>query len=168
MNAVLATPGEDAGQKFDIANVHIRTPAAQAGQAVCRWRRYFDRKHLTRPLWVTETGYPADPAQQTDPSYQGGAVAQARYLADALPVMLGAGAAMVFVTERDWGTGRYASEGVLDTSDPLTASPIYTRRPSFYVTQKLAEGGWRRASQARPACNLGVHAHAPRRVIPTQ
>jgi hypothetical protein len=41
INAMLSTPGTDALHKFDIANIHIRTPdPAQAGQAVPRWRRY--------------------------------------------------------------------------------------------------------------------------------
>jgi hypothetical protein len=137
MNAVLASLGPDPASHFDIANIHVRTTPAQARAAVARWRRYFVAKHFTGPLWVTETGYPADPAQQTDPSYRGGPAAQARYLSAVIPAMLGAGAAKVFVTERDALSGRYASEGVLDSDDPLTADPQFTRRPSFYAVQRL-------------------------------
>ena len=45
--------------------------------------------------------------------------------------------AMVFVTERDTQTGPYASEGILQSADPLTANPQYTRRPSYYAVQTL-------------------------------
>ena len=157
MNAVLAAPGKNASRKFDIVNVHIRTPASDVAAVVCGWRRYFLEKAVMDPLWVTETGYPADPAEQTDPKYQGGASAQARYLASALPAMLGAGAANVFVTERDAVGGRYASEGVLDTADPLTDSPVYTRRPSFYVVRHLADGAWRSDSRDASRCPINWH-----------
>ena len=72
MNTMLATLGTDAPHKFDIANIHIRTPPAQTGAIVASWRRYFAARGFNGPLWVTETGYPADPTQQTDPGYQDG------------------------------------------------------------------------------------------------
>jgi hypothetical protein len=43
----------------------------------------------------------------------------------------------VFITERDALNGLFASEGILDTSDPLTADPQYTRRPSFDAVRRL-------------------------------
>jgi hypothetical protein len=137
LHEVFATPGLDATHKFDIANIHVRTPEAGAAPTVARWRRYFSGLGFHGPMWVTETGYPADPAEQTDPSYRGGPGAQARYLSAAIPAMLAAGAAKVFLTERDALSGPYASEGVLDTDDPLTADPQYTRRPSFYAVRRL-------------------------------
>jgi hypothetical protein len=139
IDAMLATPGVDAIHKFAIANIHVRTPAAQAGPTVRAWRRYFASQGFTGPLWVTETGYPADPAYQTDPAYQGGPPAQARWLRAVIPAMLCAGAAKVFLTERDNLGGRFASEGFLQTSDPLTAHPAFTRRPSFYAIRALAQ-----------------------------
>jgi len=142
MNAMLATPGTHAAHKFDIANIHLRTAPAQAGAVVCGWRRYFARRGFTGPLWVTETGYPADPTQQTYPGYQDGAPAQARYLNAVIPEMLRAGAAKVFATERDTLTGPYASEGFLQTPNPLPAFPTYTRRPSFYAVLHLARERW--------------------------
>jgi hypothetical protein len=165
MNEVIAAAGGSVRHMFDIANVHVRAAPAIAGTVVCDWRSYFEAKGVTGPLWVTETGYPADPSQQPDPGYQGGAEAQARYLAAALPAMLRAGAAAVFVTERDALTGRYASEGVLDTTDPLTADPVYTRRPSFGVVRRLATGGWRTADRAAAGCrgNSLVGRAAPAR-----
>jgi hypothetical protein len=142
MNAMLATPGTHAAHKFDIANIHVRVPPAQTGAVVCTWRRYFARQGFTGPLWVTETGYPADPSQQTYPGYQDGAPAQARYLKAVVPEMIRAGAAKVFATERDTLTGPYASEGFLQTPNPLPAFPTYTRRPSFYAIQHLAREHW--------------------------
>ena len=141
MDTMLSTPGEGASDKFDIANIHVRTPAAEAGAVVSRWLRYFAVKGFNGPLWVTETGYPADPFQQTDPAYQGGADAQARWLTTVIPAVIRAGAAKVFVTERDQQAGRYASEGVLQTSDPLTADPSYRRRQSFYAVRDLVTSG---------------------------
>jgi hypothetical protein len=132
IDQVLATPGTDAIHRFDLANIHVRTRAIQAGPTVARWRHYLARKGFHGPLWVTETGYPADPAWQTQPGYQRGPVSQARWMTTVIPAMLHAGAAMVFVTERDNLTGPYASEGILETPDPLTANPQYTRRPSYY------------------------------------
>lgn len=139
MDAVFATPGVDALHDFDIANIHIRTPnPLDAGVVVRSWRHYFASNGFHGPLWVTETGYPADPAFQTETGYRDGAVSQARWMATAIPDMLASGAAMVFVTERDNLTGPYASEGVLRGANPLTAAPIFTRRPSFYAVRALA------------------------------
>ena len=152
MNAMLATPGIDAARKFDIANIHVRTSPGLVGTVVCRWRHYFARKAFAGPLWVTETGYPAARAEQTDPGYEDGAGSQARYLTNAIPTMIAAGAAKVFVTERDAMTGRYASEGVLRTPNPLPALPSFVRRPSFYALRSLAEGAWRSDARSHPTC----------------
>jgi hypothetical protein len=138
LNAVFATPGVDAVHKFDIANIHVRTPAVGAAPTVARWRRYFSSLGFHGALWVTETGYAADRAYQVDPGYRDGAVSQAKWMAAVIPAMLGAGAAMVFVTERDSMSGRFASEGILRSSDPLTADPQYAPRPSFYAVRALA------------------------------
>lgn len=140
IETMLATEGVDAVHKFDIANIHVRGRAQDAGAIVSAWRRYFASKGFEGPLWVTEAGYPAHPSFQTDPAYRGGAGAQARYLGAAVPAMVRAGADKVFVTERDSLSGGFASEGVLDSDDPLTAHPRYTRRPSFYTLRNLAKG----------------------------
>ncbi|HET7047390.1 MAG TPA: hypothetical protein VFI54_03895 [Solirubrobacteraceae bacterium] len=138
LNQVFATPGAEAIHKFDIANIHVRTPESGAAPTVARWRRYFASAGFRGPLWVTETGYPADPAYQTDPGYRNGATSQAKWMSRVIPAMLGSGAAMVFVTERDSLTGRFASEGILQSADPLTADPQYKLRPSFYAVRALA------------------------------
>jgi hypothetical protein len=138
MDAMLASLGPDATQAFDIANIHVRGAAAGTGRVVASWRRYVARAGFEGPVWVTEAGYPADPGQQTDPAYRGGPKGQARYLKAAVPAMVRAGAAKVFISERDALGGRFASEGILDTSDPLQAEPRYSRRPSFYAVRALA------------------------------
>jgi hypothetical protein len=137
MDAMLASLGADAMHEFDVANIHVRGRAADTKRVVARWRRYFTRHGFGGPLWVTEAGYPADPSHQNDLSYRGGADAQARYLTAAVPAMIRAGAAKVFITERDALSGPFASEGILDTSDPLTVNPQYTRRPSFAAIREL-------------------------------
>jgi hypothetical protein len=152
IDAVLSTPGADARRKFDIANIHLRAPAAKTAAIVCSWRRYFAAKDFTGPLWITEAGYPANPAWQTDPTYQGGAAAQAHYLATAIPDMIAAGAAKVFITERDSMTGPYASEGFLQTPDPLPNIPAITRRPSFNTIQQLTHRDWTQVTPAPNRC----------------
>jgi hypothetical protein len=158
IDAMLATPGADAIHKFDIANIHVRTGAAAAGPTVAGWRRYFAQEGFTGPLWVTETGYPASPAYQLEHGYQGGALAQARWLTAVVPSMICAGAAKVFLTERDGLGGRYSSEGFLRTSDPLTADPAYTRRPSFYAIRALAQAESHSPSAGRQAACTAVRA----------
>jgi hypothetical protein len=156
MTAMLASLGPQGAGAFDIANIHVRGRAAETGRVVARWRRYFARAGFSGPLWVTEAGYPADPDHQMDPAYRGGPAAQARYVTAAVAAMIRAGASRVFVTERDALGGGFASEGILDTSDPLQADPQYTRRPSFYALRALARHGGgpvearRRGGPARP------------------
>jgi hypothetical protein len=152
MNAMLATRGADARHKFDIANIHIRTPnPATTGAVVRSWRHYFSHNGFDGPLWVTETGYPANPVFQTQPGYQDGPNAQARWMTTAIPAMVKAGAAIVVATERDTKTGRYASEGVLQSTDPLTADLRYARRPSFYAVRAIAHRRPDRTHDARRA-----------------
>lgn len=139
IDQVLGALGARAVHRFDIANIHVRAPAAQVGPTVINWRHFFSRLGFHGPLWVTETGYPADPAFQTDPSYQNRPASQARWMTSVIPAMLHSGAAMVFLTERDTLTGRYASEGILQSTDPLTADVSYTLRPSYYAVRALAK-----------------------------
>lgn len=152
IGAVLSYLGAHAARGFDVANIHVRSDPAEAGWLVREWRRYFARHWSAVPLWVTETGYPADPVWQTDRGYRGGPSAQARYLRAAVPAMICAGAAKVFITERDSLTGRYASEGLLKTPDPLPADPTYVRRPSFYAIRALASTTSRAASASARRC----------------
>ncbi len=147
LEQVFATPGYDAAQKFDIANVHIRDTLANLLGDVMGWRKFFTFfGDGNVPLWVTETGYPSDPAWQFDPSFRGtdvpsGQAEQAAFLAKALPTMLYAGAARVFVTERDDMTGMFASEGVLGgaVTDADENSPNPIEKPAFATFEQLVQ-----------------------------
>jgi hypothetical protein len=158
IDTVLATLGATATRDFDIANIHIRTPAGLTGRIVRRWRRYFASRGFTGPLWVTETGYPADPTWQTEAGYRDGPLAQARWIGAAVPGMICAGASMVFLTERDSLSGPYASEGFLKVTDPLPAFPTYVRRPSFDTIRRLARPGLWRGTARNGECAPSRHA----------
>jgi hypothetical protein len=151
LHAVFATPGFDAIHRFDIANIHVRTSAPGAARTVARWRQYFSGLGFHGPLWVTETGYPADPVWQTEPGYRDGPVSQAKWMSAVIPGMLKAGSAMVFVTERDSLSGRFASEGILRSADPLPTHPQSERRPSFYAVRAIARSLLRHRGHGRGA-----------------
>jgi Glycosyl hydrolase catalytic core len=135
LQRVFAVPR--AAQSFDIANVHLR---GSVDAVVARFREF--RAQLVRmgfkgPVWVTEHGYPADPALQTDPAFTGGDAAQAGYLTQSLVGLGEAGAGQTFVTLRDQGTtGKYATEGV----EHLVEAPGYAvqRRLAFTAVRRLA------------------------------
>jgi hypothetical protein len=134
---------------FDVAALSLRGSVRTVAAAVPKWRRRLAARGFHGPIWVTEHGYPADPAYQWDPSYRGGPAgqaaadgpgAQAAYLAASLPRLLRAGASRVFVTLRDSRGGPWASEGLLTGSvlDPPQPDPVIVRRPAAAVFQRLA------------------------------
>ena len=137
---VFATPGADAAQAFDIANVHERAPLDSLASDIGAWRQFFAGYGFDGPLWVTEHGYPSDPAYQYDPAYGQGASSQASYLTASIPTLIDAGAAKVFVTERDNLAGQFASEGLLggDVLDPPVASPLIVEKPAYAAVRALA------------------------------
>ncbi len=146
---VFGTPGANAAHSFDIANVHLRDRASRLGADLRSWTRFYARYGFTRALWVTEHGYPSDPAYQYDPAFRGadaagGLAAQARFLAVSVPRLVAAGAARVFVSERDNLGGAFASEGVLagQVSDPVAAESEYrvVAKPAVSVLRALASG----------------------------
>ena len=124
--------------KIDIGTIHLRTSARAAATLVDSWRKYFSSHGIDGPLWLTEFGYPAETAFQFDAKYRGGEAAQAAFLEATMPGVVGAGAQMIFVTERDWGSGAFASEGILSTTDPLPANPAVRRKPAFDVVRSAA------------------------------
>ena len=140
LGQVFATPGADAAQAFDIANVHERGDLDGLAADIAGWKQFLAANGFTGPLWVTEHGYPSDPSYQYDPGYAAGPASQASYLAASIPTLLDAGAAEVFVTERDNGTGEFASEGVLggDVLDPPVADPGIVAKPSLGVVTGIA------------------------------
>jgi hypothetical protein len=137
---VLATPGADAARKFDVAAVHLRLrvpgPAANLARPLRGWRELLARHGFTGPVWVTEHGYPADPAFQRDPAFDDGEGSQAAFLRESIRLLADAGAAQVFVTLRDNLWGEYLSEGIvhIDESGPDHAAD---RRPAFAVVREV-------------------------------
>lgn len=113
LDRVFNTPWANASAKFDIGDIHLRGALPgmlgdlRARQAFwVKWGRHV-------PTWVTEHGYPSDPAYQAGAPAPLGEPAQAAYLAQTLPALALAGAAQIFVTLRDGGDGQYGSEGIL-------------------------------------------------------
>jgi hypothetical protein len=148
---VFATPGADAAHKFDIANIHLRGPADGLPRGMARWRATLARHGIDRPLWVTEHGYSADPAWQSDPAFRGGEAEQAAYLDRSLLRMAEAGAERIFVTLRDMGDADYAAEGVTHIDE--TAPYESHRRPAFEAVRRFVERwssipGWRALQRA--------------------
>jgi hypothetical protein len=139
LERVFATPGADAIHKFDIANVHLRGPVDNVVRRYGEFRSWIEARGFHGPLWVTEHGYPADPAFQTDRAYAGGDPSQAAYLTQTLVGLGELGAPQVFVTLRDNLDGEYASEG-LERIDEAAGNAV-TRRESFATVQRLV-GNW--------------------------
>jgi hypothetical protein len=141
---MLGTPGADAARKFDIAALHLRlrlrNELADLPAYLRTWRDLLAARGFHGPVWVTEHGYPADPAFQWDPAYRGGPAAQAAFLGESIPRLADAGADQVFVTLRDNLWGEYLSEGLvhIDQSEPTLPA---TRRPAFEVARSLS-GEW--------------------------
>jgi hypothetical protein len=167
--AFAAVPGLAA--RTDAVNVHIRGPIADVRLQLAAWRAIFGVRAPGVPLWVTEAGYPADPAFQPDPGYQDGEPGQARYVSDLLSVLLGGGAAKVFVTERDNLGGGFASEGLVADDGGMMA----VRPRVAFETFRAAAARWPdlaplsaegAAMAAAPAGPAPASAEAPPAVTP--
>jgi hypothetical protein len=143
---VLATPGADAARAFDIANVHLRGHARWLPGQLAGWRELLARHGFAGPVWVTEHGYPGDPAYQSDPVFQGGEAGQAAFLTESVLALAEAGADEVFVTLRDNLDGGFASEGVTSIAEQ---SPYPARRkPAFAAMRRLVDR-WDELTAAR-------------------
>jgi hypothetical protein len=143
---VLATPGADAAHAFDIANLHLRGHARWLPGQLTGWRDRLARHGFDGPVWVTEHGYPADPAYQSDPAFVGGEAAQAAFLTESVLSLAEAGADEVFVTLRDNLDGGFASEGVAGIDDD---APYEVRRkPAFAAVRRLVDR-WDELTAAR-------------------
>jgi hypothetical protein len=141
LQRVFDTPGADALQKFDIANVHLRGPVDAVVRRYGQFKSWLAERGFTGPLWVTEHGYAADPAFQTDPAYRGGDAAQAAYLTQTLVGLGEAGAPQVFVTLHDGGLdGEYATEGLERIDETPGVDYPVTRRESFAAVRRLVDG----------------------------
>jgi hypothetical protein len=134
---VLVTPGADAAHAFDIANLHLRGHDRALPGLLSAWRDRLAGYGFAGPVWVTEHGYPADPAYQVDPAFHGGEGAQAAYLTESVLSLAEAGANEIFVTLRDNLDGGFASEGVVAIDDraPFTVR----RKPAFAAVRRLVD-----------------------------
>jgi hypothetical protein len=143
MADVMAALGDDPGASFDIANIHVRGDLDSLAEHVGSWRAFFRERDYVGPLWVTEHGYPSATAFQRDPLFRGGERAQADYLRESLPTLLGAGAERVFVSERDNLTGEFASEGLLggNVLDPVPASPNVVHKAAVDAVARATANG---------------------------
>jgi hypothetical protein len=151
LERVFATPGADALHRFDIANVHLRGPAEAVVRRYGEFRSWLAARGFAGPLWVTEHGYPADPAFQVDAAYRGGDAAQAGYLTHTLVGLGELGAEQVFVTLRDNLEGAYATEGLVHI-DAAAGHPA-SRRQAFAAVRRLTTEwadvmAWRREQRA--------------------
>jgi hypothetical protein len=152
LERVFATPGADAVHKFDIANAHLRGPVDAVVHRYGELKARLAALGFHGPLWVTEHGYPADPAFQLDRAYAGGDAAQAAYLTQSLVGLGELGAEEVFVTLRDNLEGEYATEGLVHIDE--AAGYTSTRRPSFDAVRRLVLEwdqvmAWRREQRER-------------------
>ena len=172
LERVLAAPGADAAHSFDIANVHLR---GTVGAVVARYAEVQGR--LAReagfqgPLWVTEHGYPADPAFQIDPAFAAGGPSQAGYLTQSLVGLGEAGAGQVFVTLRDHAVGEYSTEGV----EAMVEAPGYavTRRESFAAVQRVAQSwnqiiAWRAEQRQHESRQAALTRSASLAIVPAK
>ena len=141
LQRVFDTPGADALHKFDIANVHLRGTVDAVVNRYDAFRSWLAEHGFHGPLWVTELGYPADPAFQTDPAYKDGDASQAAYLTQSLLGLGEAGAPEVFVTLRDNSAleGKYVSEGLEQIDETPGGDYPVTRRASFAAVHRLIE-----------------------------
>jgi len=120
--------------RIDIAAIHLRGSLRRVRGTLARALRFYRRAGFAGPLWVTETGYPSDPAWQPQAGFQGGARDQARWVRRALRSLVDGGAGAVFVSLRDnaeLGAGPYLSEGILRW-------PSGRAKPAFRAVQRLA------------------------------
>ena len=177
LERVFATPGTDAIHKFDIANVHLRGPVAPVVNRYQQFRAWLGDRGFKGPLWITELGYPADPAYQVDPSFTDGDAGQAAYLTQSLVDLGEAGAKQVFVTLRDGGEGAYASEGLVHMDEApggaTTRRDVVLRGQAARDKLGSADGLAPRAAQeraGRPAVRGGgrLRGGTPRRAVLAQ
>jgi hypothetical protein len=120
--------------RVDIASIHLRGSLRRVRVNLRRTVRLYHREGFDGPLWVTETGYPSDPAAQPQPGFQGGPRDQARWLNRALRSLVDGGAGAVFVSLRDnaeLGAGPFASEGIVTW-------PSGRPKPAFRAVRRLA------------------------------
>jgi hypothetical protein len=141
LRAVLHDPVHPLAPEIDVAALHLRGPLAGLRARARAGVRFFREQGVRGPLWITETGYPSEPAYQWDPAFRGGERDQARWLSRGPRQLLSGGAARVFVTLRDgpeFGPqSAFASEGVVRWPQ-LAADGSAIPKPAFGALRRLA------------------------------
>jgi hypothetical protein len=141
IEAVLHDPVHPLLGQIDIASLHVRGSLRLMRTAASRAKAFYARMGFTGPLWVTETGYPSDPAYQWDPALRGGPTDQARWIARGPRSLIDDGADAVFVAFRDnleFGLqSPWASEGLV-TWPELDPDGRARPKPAFSALQRLA------------------------------
>jgi hypothetical protein len=157
LKTALSAAGSDIWHNLSALNVHLRGREDQLAPQLRAWERFAATAGRANiPVWVSETGYPADPRYQSDPAYQGGEQAQANWLTAALRDLYAAGADKIFVTQRDMAPNMkaYASEGLLaGLADPMPSKPVVRRRPAWFAARDFAS---QHLSSQSPLQVLGV------------
>jgi hypothetical protein len=144
LRAVLRDARNPLAPLVDVAALHLRGPLAGLRARARAGVRFFRSMGVRGPLWITETGYPSEPAHQWDPSLKGGEGDQARWVARGPRELLAGGAARVFVTLRDgpeFGPqSAFASEGVVRWPQ-LAPDGRAIPKPAFGALRRLAVAG---------------------------
>jgi hypothetical protein len=143
LRAVLRDERNPLAGEIDVASVHLRGGLAGLRRQARTCVAFFRRMGVRGPLWITETGYPSEPAHQWDLSLKGGEPDQARWVARGPRELLAGGAARVFVTLRDGpefgAQSAFASEGVVRWPQ-LAADGRVIPKPAFFALRRLASG----------------------------
>ena len=141
LRAVLHDDSNPLAEQIDVAAVHLRGALSGMGRLARASLRFFRSTGFRGPLWVTETGYPSEPAHQWDPSLTGGERDQARWIARGPRALLAGGCDRVFVTLRDgpeFGPqSAFASEGIVHWPE-LTADGRAIPKPAFAALRRVA------------------------------
>ncbi len=143
LRAVLHDERNPLAGEIDVASVHLRGGLAGLRRQARTCVAFFRRMGVRGPLWITETGYPSEPAHQWDVSLKGGEPDQARWVARGPRELVAGGAARVFVTLRDGpefgAKSAFASEGVVRWPQ-LAADGRVIPKPAFFALRRLATG----------------------------
>ncbi len=93
---VLTDPANPGVDNFDIMGFHIYGSTAEALRRMNFVKSQLAFGGASKPIWVTEYGYPSDTARQSVPPYNTGEAGQAAYIKDFTPYLFTLGARKVF------------------------------------------------------------------------
>ena len=120
LEEILADPVYPAARYFDVAAFHHYGPRPEAQRRMEYVKSALARGGAaTKEVWITESGYTSNPAEQELPQYQGGEEAQARWLKDTIPYLFQLGAARVFwfqLIDNPRQAARAAAMGLLNSN----------------------------------------------------